>query len=538
MASYTKEQLTDYINTNIVENTTGSITATHVNTILKATTENMLPINEKLSLTSAAKQRILKSLGQADEEVHITVTGDDPDSLVNNVIITVSYDDKNYTYTWRGSEISFAVPMQYEYTVTYSNTVTGYRAPVPFTAVAERNNVRNITVVYQNTIKDYIDLSYRNENGSDEVYQETANCYIVKNLGKYQFPLVYGCGIKEGKENAGSYTQISGTYTKPFYNYLNNQITSPYIETDTGITAESAEVISVDNIDYTISNVKLVKREQCKYVCFDLDEIPMLGGNAIIAVKDGDGQIMWSWHIWAYPDEINSISYTNTNGYVYEWMNVDLGWVKNTDGSLFGTCPYYQWGRKDPVLRKNAKVTIGPSTDASIKSDIASNVAVTIQNPLKFYTNYSNGTNIDSSANYNWWYDFDNSTAVNFYNYWDASTSTTGARDNSVYKTVYDPCPRGWHVPNGNSFKGLTLSNVDDSTWGNGWSWNGRFFYAVGCRYRLSGSVGTFGSERYAWYSSSYSAACAYDMYFNSSAVYAQNTCTRAHGFVLCPVRE
>ena len=34
--------------------------------------------------------------------------------------------------------------------------------------------------------------------------KETANCYIISEEGNYEFPLVYGCGIKNSKENPRS----------------------------------------------------------------------------------------------------------------------------------------------------------------------------------------------------------------------------------------------------------------------------------------------------------------------------------------------
>ena len=527
-----KSDLLNYINANIIENDTGSITATKLKTVVTENVKNLLPINEEVVLTDEEKNNVLSSLGIADEKINLTIKCESAAAILNTAVVTVTYNGKSKDYTWTGSTLVITIPTMYEYTFKFSNNIKGYNAPESFTNTAKRNRIRNITVVYD--AASYVDLSYRDTSGNVEDLQETANCYVIKEAGKYCFPIVYGCAIKGNTLNDGAYTQVEGTYTKPFYNYLNNQITSPYIETDTGIDAESVEVISIDNTGYTITDAYLVRRNICKYVYFEVGEVPALGGNAIIAVKDGDGQIMWSWHIWAYPGEIYAIDYTNSNNVVYGWMNVDLGWVKAADGSTYGDCPYYQWGRKDPLMRNYGVNQILGGVNINV-SDIATSVASSIQNPQTFYKHTINGTDASTSVNYNWWYD--NGTAVNFYNYWDASTSTAGISDNSVYKTVYDPCPRGWHVPNGNSFKGVTLSNIEGS-WTNGFTWNGRFFYAVGYRHRLSGSVNTCGSERNAWYSSSNSATGADSMYFSSSAVGAQNTSNRARGFVLCPVRE
>ena len=63
-----------------------------------------------------------------------------------------------------------------------------------------------------------IDLSLVDINGNYTAVRETANCYVVKQPGKYKFPLVYGCGIKNSSKNPESYKAIS-SWISVHYSY-------------------------------------------------------------------------------------------------------------------------------------------------------------------------------------------------------------------------------------------------------------------------------------------------------------------------------
>ena len=154
----------------------------------------------------------------------------------------------------------------------------------------------------------------------------------------------------------------------------------------------------------------------------------------------------------------------------------------------------------------------------------ATSVAATIQNPNVF--------NTQETTNYNWW--TNDGTPVTFYNYWDASQTTTGAGHKSIVKTIYDPCPVGFHIPCGATFTGFSASN--GGTWDNGYTWDNNFFQAAGNRYRENGVVHNVGGNGYYWSAASYSAAYSYCLYFGSGPVYPQTNYYRAGGFSVRPV--
>ena len=73
-------------------------------------------------------------------------------------------------------------------------------------------------------------------------------------------------------------------------------------------------------------------------------------GNAVIAAKDADGNILWSWHIWVckdYDPVAKAQTYYNNAGVM---MDRNLGATSATPGNIASVGFLYQWGRKDPFL--------------------------------------------------------------------------------------------------------------------------------------------------------------------------------------------
>jgi hypothetical protein len=138
-------------------------------------------------------------------------------------------------------------------------------------------------------------------------------------------------------------------------------------------------------------------------------------GNAGIAAKDESGEILWSWHIW-FTDQPEEHIYLNNAGTL---MDRNLGATSAMPGDPDAYGLYYQWGRKDPFL--NASSTITWPTFVWT-SESTGNVDYATQNPMTFI-----GYDADER---DWcWYSNDEM--------WSAE------------KTIYDPCPPGWRVPDG-----------------------------------------------------------------------------------------
>jgi len=145
-------------------------------------------------------------------------------------------------------------------------------------------------------------------------------------------------------------------------------------------------------------------------------------GNAVVAVRDASGKILWSWHLWM-PEETSetgddiSSKYANSAGTV---MTYSLG---ETKAGRNGGC-FYQWGRKDPFpadYQSRAEFPAAVETSAG-----TGNEAYTTTHPTQFI--YGN----DKSC-------FDWSHSVRDGKAWGATAA----------KSLYDPCPPGWRVPEG-----------------------------------------------------------------------------------------
>ncbi len=85
-------------------------------------------------------------------------------------------------------------------------------------------------------------------------------------------------------------------------------------------------------------------------------------GNALVAVLNGEGTIIWSWHLWVTDYDPNNSSsdynYINLDGTEYYMMKRNLGAFYNSAESINGYREeqvglYYQFGRKDPFVGVN-----------------------------------------------------------------------------------------------------------------------------------------------------------------------------------------
>lgn len=392
------------------------------------------------------------------------------------------------------------------------------------------------------------DLSFRDINNNINHLRNTANCYVVKSVGAFKFPLVYGNGIKNGEVNADAYTNGGGENQAAFVNHLGNAIVSPYIEEHEGCQAVSA-VVLWQEVSGMIANPRLVlgEGEGLRGLLFDVTSCPATGANALVGILDADDNVIWSWHIWVYPDKLGTTEFANHTEQVYELLDVALGTSYDDEQKTRFKNVHYQWGRKDPMLspssyNSNSNHAQFGDRQFAVNSGPAADVATAIKNPNKFFT-------IDSDNNNDW-----QSDVAKRYNHWNAACTAAGASDNDVVKTIYDPSPVGFKVPNGRVFTGFTTtgSNSSDSTQFNvvgsfsaGWKFKtndedteGQFFPASGCRYSSSGGLSGVSSYGGCWSSAVSSASYAYDLYFSAGGVSPLNNNIRASGFSVRPVRE
>ena len=417
-----------------------------------------------------------------------------------------------------------------------------------------------------------------NSQGDTEV-ENTANCYVVNSKGTYSIPLVYGCAIKNGQANIIAYgkdTYEGNTYnSSTFKRHDDEPISNPYLK-DNGITVDDAELLWQE-VQGMITEVKV---QDGKIVFTIGDNIAQ--GNALIAAK-ANGTIVWSWHIWVTDRNIyatvpiQTVAVSGTTQHTYNFMSVPLGWVDPSEGSSSrtftvtliqqqsnktltamvnqagqstssGTCPYYQWGRKDPFCpsdgtTSNKDKTLYDLSGNSFTMTTTSGSVSTgksIQNPTTYYC--------PSSRDWN---------STTYYDYWNARNGeTTTLNDNEVVKTVYDPNPVGFKMPSPDAFTGFTNDgsdqsqssnfNVESTSFNNGWNFYTQgwktgttdFWRANGYRGYRSGSLFWVGSYGRYWSAGPAPNTKGRHLEFYSSYVGPQYGHYRVSGFSVRPVTD
>ncbi len=400
-----------------------------------------------------------------------------------------------------------------------------------------------------------VDLSMVDNAGNAREKQWTANCYMVHTAGDYKLPLVYGNAIKDGAPNTAAYTGIeTANTTLTFPNHAGNAINAPWITKATtgtgadkgmGIVVSTAELLWQD-AEGLITAVGIIGDYLTLTVGKNASEQE---GNALIAAKDADGNIVWSWHIWVTTetfaaDDLTTVTTgTGTLGtdyQVYKVTPVNLGWVPTGGDGKKGYAPYYQWGRKDPfkgtgapadltVYDINGTAIAGMTYGTSTTATIADN----IKNPTTYYYTPTSGPCITT-----------------YYNMWDAQQKADGNIKTATKKTVYDPCPAGFCVPTGNLYyfmgngdRSMGTGKWDDANKGATWdistTGNNLFFPASGLRVSDisgSGSLKNVGTHGGSW-SASANSNNSHRIYFNS-ANWSWNSSSRATGFPVRAVAE
>lgn len=340
--------------------------------------------------------------------------------------------------------------------------------------------------------EEYYDLSTHDLNG-DVISETTANCYVVNAAGYYKLPLVYGNARKNGTDNSEAYAD------EAFVDYNDNRIRSPYIS-----GADDATLVWSDGF-FMFKDIKL--SDDKNYLTFRIDPDYLQQANAVLAVRDADDNIMWSWHIWVTERDVYSThtitDYFNQNN-TFELMSCNLGWVDGkmvyynqrdlayqfTQAGSGKTAPmtvlqegetfdykdvgstYYQWGRKDPLVAMRNWENVGFNDyrlHETGRSDYVykyeeKNVTIgeSIQHPNVYYVR---GT---TSGAANW-------CSSNIPSLWDTGGRETSEPENviSSTKTIYDPSPRGFKVPIPRAFAVFVNGSHGDGGQGGVGAFNG-----------------------------------------------------------------
>lgn len=443
--------------------------------------------------------------------------------------------------------------------------------------------------------------------GSTAAIAETANSYIVNAPGYYCFPLVMGNGIKNGSLNPVAWQQTYfKNYKGDPLSGIDSPLLNDQGGTPTGayVIWETRKVVSVnDETDWvlpsaiTSSTMTIGGESRTVYwlnfrIVAPDDYSPC---NAHLAVTDENGEVMWSWLIWVTdyvpanygtydPDadapDMLDVECTDVNGAKTTFMARNLGWLftgtrvetnyaeacvyvrlhqEDSDNYIVmrvakpqgdgvelqrgGSGPYYQWGRKDPLMQINS--VQGGRVRSFLFTGEQQALEVTIRNPDRMYGNGS------VTSNHDW------CTQTSVRGWWCAGNTVNNV-DKVTVKTIYDPSPAGYTIPRRNAFTVFRLGtsgtapNKDGAFSGGFNFWNGYradaeastegmktiFFPVGGYRSNTNGGKNLSSTSGFMWSAVPQDAHDGYSLSISASTANPFRTSYRCYGNNIRPSRE
>ena len=325
-----------------------------------------------------------------------------------------------------------------------------YQLTIPVTLegnpMLKRGNVYNINI----DISTEGELGIFVETDDDKVFKdlspwnivtgkyETANCYLINTLEDVDAdgnPLYDGYFFN---------AMQAGNGEDGVLNVTNREL---YPEDGARIEPYSAAILfqtqlnTVRNVELVDGHVRFVLNEEC------YDSADPLQANAVIAVYDREGNILWSWLIWV-TQEAEDINYFY-RGEDYALLNMNLGATAaipdDANSAIKSYGLYYQWGRKDPsprpprfdfdMLSMETIPYYGPNGEMinyiSVFSSDENTIEDSARNPLLIMEQNIQGPNYA----FDWlYYEIDQ--------LWGYSP----VMGEVVMKTIYDPCPYGYRI--------------------------------------------------------------------------------------------
>ena len=374
-----------------------------------------------------------------------------------------------------------------------------------------------------------IDLSMQDCYGVASPTRNTANCYIVREPGWYKIPLIYGNAIKRGATNTGAfYKHGASVALEDSWREEFGISSSPYIKKHAEAVGKSltkARVLWTDSkYDVKIMPFLADADTECPYIVFHIPAGEIEQANVLIGVEDSDGNVAWSWHVWITGEDVmpktavrdtlsvtllssqlgwngwgyqESLSYAEERECLVKFAQTGttdsrtailrvfcprITGVTNNKDTRAASIAFYQWGRKDPITSLPDAESLIFSTDEATQSDLHAN-------PTAWYS----GRTVAS-------------------HFWNMNT------EKDIVKSIYDPCPAGWRVPNKGFDRVFLMADMNMNTYilarpylaqefNNGWYFqcstndrHGTYVPAVGLR----GKSYTYIGERASYWTNAY----------------------------------
>jgi len=280
-------------------------------------------------------------------------------------------------------------------------------------------------------IHDNLEVTMISSKGSATLNIDTKNLVIEQ--GKVTSVAIPAENVKwisakpfYGKTNCILVAPGSTSVTVDCTPYMTTSLTYAYEFNDGSEEAASVGVLWNDVSPTFITNVQLSANRHS--FTATLDGQP---GNALVAIYDNSGTILWSFHIWV----TEHADHDYGNGYTF--MDRHLGAVSlNPDDGNKAFGFIYQWGRKDPFMYNNWTLYNEKGT-TKLESPVKSSSSKgTIEYSVAHPTQQINFSNKKPGR----WLSAANDAL------WGNPEGYNNPDPTTIHKSVYDPCPEGYMV--------------------------------------------------------------------------------------------
>ncbi len=339
----------------------------------------------------------------------------------------------------------------FKVTVYYTNSTGSAHYTMRGNYVLNRSKLKKLTIDFTDVVECQ-DLSV---NG-------TANCYLITNNtgAKYRFPITVKGNGQKIPSRASMSTRVPLEDIEALYVYFQNGIgkcaTTMF---------EVEPYLSGDYICFQTKTIANFTEEGNTDSSADM-------GNALIAVSSTSNwelglsniEALWSWHIWYCPavndHHVPALATAGKNSTV---LNIDLG---GSTTAYYGSNPpifYYQFGRKDPLAPPSASEMALPFVSNASTSTLENAVS----HPQMYFGPSTSDWCSETLA----------------YDWWNANQTAANQSGIAIKKTMFDPCPPGYHVMSHEVLANfVSLAQNDNTTdirasgtsvgFGNGWNVN------------------------------------------------------------------
>ena len=253
------------------------------------------------------------------------------------------------------------------------------------------------------------------------IYYGSSNCYWTSGAGSVEIDVTpyYTFSEKFEHENLKCLNESGAVAGLP---------TQARIVWQQAATDESGDVISTPTLDHATLRVPTTGKK----------------GNAVVAVCDSEGTILWSYHIWV--SEAEDIAWKNEALGNFHMLDRNLGATSTTqkDPNAYGL--FYQWGRKDPLARNLAAARPTGNPYESETSSLEQTLEATAETGTIAYAIQHPDTRLLAATDW--------LVAGRIHGLWGNANGTI--EEGTGVKTIFDPCPAGYRVPEELAYAGLT----------------------------------------------------------------------------------